>query len=141
MSPSLQNSLTSATLAEWVRDARQRMFLYQTVSTPFPGQMPRPIVGLEHLLQLPQPAKSAEVAAGNLWRTMFSDVPMVAEVGTLSGDDDGITRSSDIALREAVSSVPRDAAVKLLRTFGVAELAGSTPLQCESTLWPPPQCV
>jgi hypothetical protein len=111
-----------------LRSARQRMYLYQTMSTPFPGQIPRPITGLEHLSQLPRKGESFEQTAAELWRGMFSDIPMVPEVGTMSGDDDGITRISDITLRETVSSIPREAAVKLLRTFGVAELAGWTPL-------------
>jgi Bacterial membrane protein YfhO len=111
-----------------LRSARLRMFLYQTVSAPFEGQPVRSIEGLEHRVQLREPARSFEEAAQVLWRTMLLDVPMVAEVGTLSGSD-GIMRSSDNALRAAVSTASREGAVKLLRTFGVAELAGPTPLE------------
>jgi Bacterial membrane protein YfhO len=115
-----------------LRSRRERVFLYQTVSAPYPGQTPRPIPGLEHQLQFPQSAKTVDEAAANLWQAMFSNVPIVAGVGTLSGDDDGITRRSDIELREALSDVSQDAAVKLLRTFGVAGLAGTTPLTASS---------
>jgi len=111
-----------------LRATRQRMFLYQTVSAPFAGQVAQPIVGLEHRLEFQQPAESFEEAARVLWRTMLLDIPMVSQVGTLSGGD-GIVRSSDNALRGAVSKTPPDGAVKLLRTFSVARLAGSVPLE------------
>ena len=111
-----------------LRAAHQRMFLYQTLSAPFAGQEPQPIPGLEHWLRFEQQARSFEEAAGALWRTMFFDIPMVREVGTLSGGD-GIMRSSDNALRAAVSTASRDRAVKLLRIFGVAQFAGPVPLE------------
>jgi hypothetical protein len=113
---------------EELTSARQRVFLYQTTSARFAGDSPEPVRGLEKWLQVRQDAGSFEGAARSVWATMPLDVPVVHELGTLSGDD-GIMRSSDVALRAALSTAPRDGAVKLLGIFGVSRLAGPVPLE------------
>ena len=78
-------------------------------------------------MRLRIPSDNLNEALRRLWGVMYLNTPMVHGVGTLSGGD-GIARSSDNIMRNATSIVPRDRAVKLIRIFGAAWLAGTDPL-------------
>ncbi len=110
-----------------VRDRHARIFLYQTVSDPLPGNEPTPIDGLEHWSTLRGRSLDFEDFARKIWRISLLDVPMMQRVETLSGAD-GVSRDSDNVMRNALAIVPREAAVKLLRIFGVASLMGQVEL-------------
>ncbi len=111
-----------------VRDGHARLFLYQTISDPLPGNEPEPIHGLEHWSTLRGRSLDFEDFARKIWRISLLDVPMMQRVETLSGAD-GISRDSDNVMRNALAIVPREKAVKLLRIFGVARLMGQVELE------------
>jgi hypothetical protein len=115
---------------EALRARHQRIYLYQTETAPFAGQVAQAIPGLEHWVRFEPNARGVDGYLRELWRTMLLDIPMVHGVATLSGGD-AIVRSSDSRLRKEVANATREDAVKLLRVFGVGMLAGAVPLEAK----------
>jgi hypothetical protein len=110
-----------------VRADHGTLFLYQTISDPLPGSRPEPIRGLEHWSTYRGPVLEFEEFARLFWRISLLNIPMIQGVATLSGAD-GISRDSDNTMRNALSIIPREKAVKLLRIFGVTRLMGEVEL-------------
>ena len=117
--------------AELARSHR-RIFHYQTMSAAPAGlAAPGPVSGLEEWQNPFQTAGDLRHYSIVSWRTLFLNLGMVHSVGTVGGFD-GIRRSSAETLRKALSLVPQERAVALLRIFGVADLIGPVPLQVKS---------
>lgn len=106
---------------------RRRIFHYQTSSPSFPGEQPQPISGLAELDRVTPSSDSPRALWFDTWRILFADIGMVYGVGNVSGGD-GIGRRSNAMLLQALSSVSRDEAVRLLRLYSVGWLIGSAPL-------------
>ncbi len=115
---------------EALRRTHQRVFPYQTFSSPVPGEIPRPIFGLETwgFLRDYGPALPNDVLR---WRVQMLDLPMITGIGTLGGVD-GIVRNSQNELATALRSLPRERAVHLLAALGTALLIGPEALDAAS---------
>jgi len=111
-----------------LRDSHQRVFVYSKMANSLHGVEPSALRGLEPLARGSLATSGLEEMYRILWRALFLDTPMIDHVETLSGSD-GITRESDNAFREALSSSSRREAIKLLRTFSVEVLIGLEPLE------------
>jgi hypothetical protein len=122
----LRSSAPFVDVAE-LRRTRQRIFPYQTFTDPLPGEMPSPIVGLEQWTLVREDYPEVSRTPDLLWRLQVFDLPMITRVGTLGGFD-GVNRASDNTLLRVLNIVPRDRAVRILRTFGTAYLIGPTAL-------------
>ncbi len=110
-----------------LRNNRLRVFHYQTDSAAFPGQEPKPVRGLVNLSRLGWKTDSARSLFEQAWQALLFNTAMLEDVGTLSGGD-GIARSSENMLSDALSLPTRPQSVKLLGTFSVLYLIGATPL-------------
>jgi hypothetical protein len=109
-------------------ERHERIFHYQISSSAFPGMPSAPVRGLAELDRVMPASDDARALWLDTWRISFADIGMVHGVANISGGD-GIGRRSNAVLMEALSSVSRDDAIRLLRTYSVAWLIGTSPLE------------
>lgn len=99
-----------------------RVFHYQTVSHTHPRQPTTTVLGLEQWRRRFSPSLHFFG-----WQGGYANIPMMVGLGTLGGMD-GISRTADLDLRNILSIVTKQQAIKILGLYSVGYLVGPVAL-------------
>jgi hypothetical protein len=110
-----------------LQQASERIFHYQTVGTAGEGIEARAIAGIDEWSGGATDDSNLREYYKDVWTALLADRVMMVHVEAIGGAD-GIERSSDSSLRAALSRLPREGALKILRTFSCRYLLGPQPL-------------
>jgi hypothetical protein len=108
--------------------ANERIFHYQTVAAAGEGIEASRIEGIDEWSGGATEDSNLQEYYKDVWTALLADRVMMVHVAAIGGAD-GIARSSDVALRAVLSRLPREGALKILRTLSCRYLLGPMPVE------------